>query len=608
VLDPINLRRENLAKVVLLLFEAVSVGVWSDCRKYTPTTIAGCQSPGKVTDTGAGSVVCPASLCLGWCIWTDREGIIYGILTQPVVPMFEKYAMITLYFSILILLGYLASRRVKNMSDFVIGGKSLSYWVAAFSAQATGESAWLLLGVTGMGAMLGFSAYWIVVGEILGVALAWFVMAPRFKQLTDRYQSMTVIDYLVSRFQAKSYLLRVISAFALSIFVLIYISAQIDATGSAFESFLEWNYFTGAMVGFAIVVVYCIAGGFLAAAWTDMFQGAVMLICLVLLPVVAFLTMANSGDIYSGLQTIDPGLVNIWGPGGFNLMNLSVVVGMALIGLGFLGSPQVFARLIAIRSEAQINRGKWVAVLFTLLVDTAAVSIGVLGRYVFTSQGVEPDVALGNGAQNVLSEMVEFTFPPWIVGLYVAAVLSAIMSTVSSLLVMASGSITHDLYEKIYNPALADSDAARMCRYMTLLLAALALGLAITVSIVSPTRTVFWFAIFGWSGIAATFCPMIILSLFWPRFTERAAIASMFTGFTMTIVSKFVLQGFTTVGPYFTALETMPPSFLSALLVGYLVTLWWPDPDLEAHYRRELQSLKQARQEPLDSIAGTSNA
>lgn len=527
---------------------------------------------------------------------------------KPANAMFEKYTAIVFYFGILMLLGYLASRRIKNMSDFVIGGKTLSYWVAAFSAQATGESAWLLLGVTGMGAMLGFSAYWIVVGEVLGVAVAWFVMAPRFKKLTDHYQSMTVIDYLVSRFQTRSHLLRVVSAMSLSIFVLIYISAQIDATGSAFESFLEWNYLSGAITGFVIVAVYCIAGGFLAAAWTDMFQGAIMLVALVALPVVALFALPEAGNIYSGLQAIDPGLVNFWGPGGFTLMNLSVVVGMGLIGLGFLGSPQVFARLIAIRSQAQIARGKWVAVVFTLLVDTAAVSIGVLGRYVFTSQGVEPDAVLGNGAQNVLSEMVEYTFPPWLVGIYVAAVLSAIMSTVSSLLVMAAGSITHDLYEKIYNPLLSDRDAARFCRRTTLILAVLSLGLAVIVSIVSPTRTVFWFAIFGWSGIAATFCPMIILSLFWPRFTGRAAIASMFTGFFMTMISKFVLQEFETVGPYFIALETMPPSFLSALLVGYVVSLIWPDPELEMRYRKELGILEDADPDVVNPITGTTHA
>jgi len=502
--------------------------------------------------------------------------------------MLEKYFMIALYFGILLILGYLASKRVTTMKDFVVGGKSLGFWVAAFSAQATGESAWLLLGLTGMGAMIGFSAYWVVLGELLGVFIMWFYMAGRFKRLTDRYDSMTVIDYLVSRFRCKTHLLRVVAALSLCVFVLIYIAAQIDATGSAFETFLDWPYLTGAIFGFSIVTIYCLAGGFLAAAWTDMLQGAVMLACLIFLPTVAMLTISHADSIYDGLATIDPGLVAIWGTGGPTLLNIAAVIGMALIGLGFLGSPQVFARLIAIRDDQQISRGKWVALVFTLLVDFSAVTIGILGRYIFTETGTDPELVLGNGAQNVLPELVEYTFPPWIVGLYVAAVLSAIMSTVSSLIVMAAGSLTHDLYEQIYNPTLKDVQAARLCRLITLVLALAALLIAVTVAIVSPDRTIFWFAIFGWSGIAATFCPMIILSLFWSGFTERAAIASMLAGFFMTIASKFLLQELDSVGDYFTALETMPPSFLSALLVGYWVSKVWPDESLSAHYRDDL--------------------
>jgi sodium/proline symporter len=519
--------------------------------------------------------------------------------------MVMKYAMIVGYFGILVYLGYLASRRVRNMDDFVIGGKSLSFWVAAFSAQATGESAWLLLGLTGMGAMVGFSAYWVVVGEVLGVSIAWFLMANRFKRLTDKYASMTVIDYMASRFRSKDNLLRVVSAFVLSVFVLIYISAQIDATGSAFERFIDWDYHVGAMVGFVIVVVYCVAGGFLAVAWTDMFQGVVMLVCLVMLPLVAFLTLSNSGDIYQGLQTIEPGLVNIWGSGGFTFMNLMLVLGMMLIGLGFMGSPQVFARFIAIKSEKQIERGKWVAVVFTILVDFSAVSIGLLGRFIFTQQGIEPDTILGNGAQNVLPELVEYVFPPLIVGLYVAAVLSAIMSTVSSLLIMAAGSITHDFYEKTINPNLSGANAARLCRAITIVLAIAAMLLAITVSILSPDRTIFWFVIFGWAGIAATFCPMIILSLFWTKFTEKAAIASMLAGFLGTLFFKFVVQGFETVGPYFVALETLPPSFVLSLLVGYLVTIWSPDPVLEKQYVQDLSDLESTDTE-LDILTAAS--
>lgn len=218
--------------------------------------------------------------------------------------MLEKYAMICIYFSILMVLGYLASKRVKNMNDFVIGGKTLNFWVAAFSAQATGESAWLLLGLTGMGAMLGFSTYWVVVGEMFGVGVAWFSMANRFKRLTDKYDSITVIDYMASRFQSNTNVLRIVSASVLSIFVLIYISAQIDATSSAFETFLDWNYHTGAIVGFVVVAIYCIAGGFLAAVWTDMFQGAVMLVSLVMLPLVAWFALAGSASIYNYVRNV----------------------------------------------------------------------------------------------------------------------------------------------------------------------------------------------------------------------------------------------------------------------------------------------------------------
>ena len=511
--------------------------------------------------------------------------------------MFERYAMITLYFGVLVVLGWLAARRIRNMSDFVVGGKKLGFWVAAFSAQATGESAWLLLGVTGMGAMVGFSAYWILVGEVIGVTLAWFVMAPRFKQLTDQYQSLTVIDFLVSRFKPSTNTLRIISAISLCFFVLIYISAQIDSTGKAFAAFLEWEYLVGAIVGFIFVAAYCIAGGFLAAAWTDMFQGSVMLLCLVMLPVVAWLSLSNSDAIYAGLQAIDPGLVSIWGVGGFTWMNFCLALGMVAIGLGFLGSPQIFARFIAVRSRGEIHRGKWVAVTFTILTDFAAVSIGILGRYLFTDAGVEPTSVMGVGAEEVLPQLVEYTFPPWIVGLYVAAVLAAIMSTVSSLLVMASGSLTHDLYAKLINPALGDRAAAAMCRKMTLGMAALALGLAITVSVLSPDRTIFWFVIFGWSGIAATFCPMIILALFWPRFTEAGAIASMLAGFSMTIISKFVLQEINGIGEYFLAVETMPPSFLCALLAGWAVSVLWPSPALEQQYRASLGAAPQKGRE-----------
>jgi len=506
--------------------------------------------------------------------------------------MFEKYLMLFIYFAVLMALSYIASKRVKNLRDFFTGGKSLGFWVAAFSTQATGESAWLLLGLTGMGAMVGVSAYWIVVGEVIGVAIAWFVMAQRFKKLTDLYDSITMTDYLVSRFRPTTNALRLVSAISLSIFVLIYISAQIDATGSAFERFLGWEYYSGAIVGFVIVVTYCVIGGFLAVAWTDMFQGSVMLLCLVMLPIVAFYMLSDSNNIVTGLHEIDPSLLSLSGGYEFGMLGSMSILGMLCIGLGFLGSPQIFARFIAIKDKEELSKGKWVALAFTFLVGTSAVTIGILGRYIFTNAGIDPEAILGNGAQNVMPNLVEHTFPPLIVGLYVAAVLSAIMSTVSSLLVLASGAITRDVYQKVVNPNLEGRSAAQISRYVTVGMAIIALSIAITVSLISPTRTIFWFVIFGWSGIAATFCPMVILSLFWKKYTTLGAITSMIVGFISIPFFKFVAPLIDGVGAYFVALDALPPAFIASLLTGYLVSKFKPKQSINENYALDLKTIQ----------------
>jgi len=186
--------------------------------------------------------------------------------------MVTKYVILILYFLVLFLIGLYSSKKIKDIKDYYVGGKKLGFWVVAMSTRATGESAWLLLGLTGLGAMVGVSGLWVMAGEVFGVSVAWLLMAKPFKRLSDQYESITIPDYLVSHFKAQSNLLRIIASTALSVFIVIYVSAQIDATGSAFEAFLNWNYYTGALVGFAIVVLYIFFGGFVAVAWSDLFH------------------------------------------------------------------------------------------------------------------------------------------------------------------------------------------------------------------------------------------------------------------------------------------------------------------------------------------------
>lgn len=487
-------------------------------------------------------------------------------------PELLKILAVVSYLSVLVLIGVVASRRMKDLRDYLVGGKDLGYLAVAFSARATGESAWLLLGLTGMGAAVGYKALWVVLGEVLGVALAWTVLSRPFKRLTDRYDSVTIPDYLESRFRDGAHTLRKVAAIALAIFVTVFVSAQIDATGKAFESFLGWDYTFGAVVGFAVVMAYVTCGGFVAVVWSDIFQGALMVAGLTLLPIVALISVGGFGALSERLMAIDPSLMSPLGSEGASLAGIFSVIGLAAIGLGFLGSPQIFVRFLALRSEKEIAPGTVVAVVWTILADTGAVFTGILGRAIFSRPGDAAVSALAD-AEAVLPMLVEHLMPAFLVGLYVAIILSAIMSTVDSLLVLAASAVVRDLYQKIRRPDLADEALVRHSRAATVVLALLALAVALGVASVSPGRTVFWFAIFGWSGIAATFCPLMILSIFWSGVTRRGAIAAMITGMTLVPAIKLGLVHLPVVGPLLVELSELPPAFVASLLVGVLVSL-----------------------------------
>ncbi len=492
--------------------------------------------------------------------------------------MLTKIIVLILYVLILLLIGIVASRRIRNISDYYVGGKKIGFWAVAFSARATGESGWLLIGLTGMGAMAGLSAYWVVLGEVLGVTISWFLMAKRFKRKSDAYEAITIPDYLESHFKTSTHRLRAIAATILSVFVVIYVSTQIDATGIAFESMMGLDYYWGAIIGFLIVLVYIFFGGFVAVVWSDLFQGLLMFFGLVLLPVLMWQGMGGPQDLLSQLGAIDPKLIDPLGGNESGLMNLFTILGFSMIGLGFLGSPQVYVRFMSIRNEREIDQGKWVAILFTLLTDAAAVSIGVLARIYFTDAGQDPTASLGIGGADVLSRATEQFLPLTLTAIYIAIVLSAIMSTVDSLLVLASSAVTRDFYQKIFRPKAESKKLTRLSRWVTFTMAMIALALAMGLAYFSPERQVFWVIIFGWSGIAACFCPVIILSLFWKAYSEAGAIASMIAGFVSVTLLKFVVQPMEGIGAYLDKLDVLAPSFAFAMICGWIFTKLFPKP------------------------------
>ena len=207
------------------------------------------------------------------------------------------------------------------------------------------------------------------------------------------------------------------------------------------------------------------------------------------------------------------------------------------------------------------------AITWTVLADSGAVLTGMVGRFLLSGQD------LGNDGEDVLSLLVVNLLHTAMVGIFIAIVLAAIMSTVDSLLVVASSAVVRDYYQKVRRPDMPDNALIGMSRAATVVIASVALGVALTVAVISKERTIFWFVIFGWSGIAATFCPTIILSLFWAKFTARAALFAMLVGFAGVPFFKFVAPAIPVVGKAFADLTELPPAFLLSALTGVVISL-----------------------------------
>jgi sodium/proline symporter len=484
-----------------------------------------------------------------------------------------KIIAVALYGGVLLLIGALASRRTKDIRDYYAAGKKLGFINVAFSARATGESAWLLLGLTGLGFATGAMGFWVVLGEMIGVGGAWLLLARRFKRLSDQYDSITVPDYLESRFRDPSHWLRLIAAGTLTIFVPIYAASQVFATGKAFYAFLEWNHFLGATIGFLVVLFYITKGGFLAVVWSDVFQGTLMFLGLVGLPLVGLAELGGYTNFIGALREASPDHLSLTGGAGWDAFTVTAVIGFAAIGLGFWGSPQVFVRFISLRSEKELKKGAAVALTWTLLADSGAVLVGMTGRALYDG------AMIGGDADNILPFMSQTLLPSFIAGIFIAMVLSAIMSTIDSLLVVASSAAVRDYWQKTRHPDMGDRALVSLSQKLTFTLAVIAFALGMGILAYDRDEGVFWIIIFGWSGIAATFCPTMILSLFWSGMTALAARCAMVAGFLGVPTFKFLVPwlllqaGQDDLNQHLTNLDVLAPSFAVSFLVGILVSL-----------------------------------
>ena len=475
------------------------------------------------------------------------------------------------YLLILLGIGFWGSKESGDLKGYYVAGKRLPAWVIAFSSNATGESAWLLLGLTGMGYAIGVHAFWVIFGEVLGVASAWVWVARPFKEYTDRFDSITVPDYLTDRFRDTSHVFRWISALIILSMVMAYTAAQLTGSGKAFDSFLGTGYTEGVWIGLGIVLFYTTVGGFKAVAYSDFLQGVLMLGCLLTLPFVGIAAAGGWSEMIAGLEAADPALLRPMGQYGVGPAGIASAVGFVAIGFAFLGSPQLLTRFMAARDQKQIIEGGFWAVLCVIGFDVGAVLGGMSGRTLF------PGLA---DPETILPEMSAALFPEFFTGVFLVVVLAAIMSTVDSLLLLASSVVVRDILQKAMGIEASERTLSNLARAVTVVIGAVGLLVALT-----EPRAIFYFVLFAWSGIACAFTPVVICSLFWKRTTKPGAVAGMIGGFVVTVVWTIWFK------ERFFDLYEMVPGFIVGFACTIVVSLMT---DVDRDTAAELDSVREA--------------
>ncbi len=426
------------------------------------------------------------------------------------------------YLVVLIAVAIWSRTETHSLQGYFLAGKKLPFWVVAFSANATGESGWLLLGLTGMGYAVGAQAYWVVIGEIIGLTASWGLISRKLKKLGDETDSITIPDVLSAKFDDKIHLIRGIAVAIILIMVTTYVTAQMVASGKALSSFVGWDYRTGVIVGAVIIIGYTFVGGYKAVSYTDVVQGVLMLLGLILVPAAAIYASDGWGGVVASLEQQDPNLLDMFAVTGDGLSGWVVIISFMAIGLPFLGVPQMLVRYMSASDDGAVRKARVMSIAVMIIYLGGAVTAGVAGRALFPGLD-DPETIFPTISNNL--------FPPLISGLLLIVVLSAIMSTVDSLLLLSSSAVVRDTMQKILGSNKSDRQLATYGKLVTVLIGVIGIAFAIP-----EAQFIFWFVLFAWSGLGAAFGPTILGLLYYRKITREGIIAGMLGGFLTSVI------------------------------------------------------------------------
>ncbi|MDC0762075.1 MULTISPECIES: sodium/proline symporter PutP [Brevibacillus] len=460
-------------------------------------------------------------------------------------------ASIIVYMAGMLLIGYYAYKRTSNLTDYMLGGRSLGPTVTALSAGASDMSGWLMMGLPGAMFAQGLSASWIAIGLTLGAYANWLYVAPRLRSYTEvANNSITIPAFLENRFGDASRMLRLVSALVIMIFFTFYVSSGLVSGGVLFENTFHLSYQTGLWIVGLVTIAYTLFGGFLAVSWTDAVQGLIMVIALILVPLVTVLTAGGLGETFTEIHAVDPSLLDI-----FKGTSLIGIISLFAWGLGYFGQPHIIVRFMAITSTSEIKKARSIGMGWMIFSVAGAMLTGLVGIALYSKQGWTL-----SDPETIFIQLGTILFHPLITGFLLAAILAAIMSTISSQLLVTSSSLTEDIYKTFFKRSATDKELVTIGRLSVLLVSVVAFLLAL-----NKNDTILDLVGYAWAGFGASFGPVILLSLYWKRMNKWGALAGMVAGaLTVIIWTRFdVLKDF---------LYEMVPGFAISLLAIVVVS------------------------------------
>lgn len=474
-----------------------------------------------------------------------------------------------LYIVLMVVVGLMAYRATTNFSDYILGGRRLGSFVTALSAGASDMSGWLLMGLPGAIYLSGLSEMWIAIGLIIGAWLNWLLVAGRLRVHTEvQNNALTLPDYFSNRFNDQKKVLRIVSAVIILIFFAIYCASGMVAGARLFESMFAMPYSTALWISAIATISYVFIGGFLAVSWTDTIQAGFMIFALLLTPIVAILSFSDLSQVTLALEAARPQAFDFIG-------NLSFVAILSLLawGLGYFGQPHILVRFMAADSVKSIPNARRIGMTWMTLCLVGAVAAGFFGIAYF-QQHPELAAVVNANPETVFMELTKILFNPWIAGVVLAAILAAVMSTLSCQLLVCSSTLTEDFYKSFLRKNASQKELIWIGRLMVLLISILAIWMA-----GNPESKVLGLVAYAWAGFGAAFGPLIILSLMWKRMTLNGALAGMVVGAVIVIAWKNLFAA--------TGIYEIIPGFICSFIAIIVVSLMGKAPSKDVTDRFE---------------------